>query len=315
MRAITNKLWCLLSIICFLAASISCGERDKSYFHAEKRVDSLLKKAEDTISANTQIAKLWIRTAMSLTKDSNKYYEASILYSKTLFNNAQFDSMFIINKKVEEYTSRKPFTTEKTNLKATLYNAYCAYYGRTGKPDSSLYFGKKALDMNLDETNEPNIDINISDCYNVLGQYAEAALYLKNAMKITDKYNLEKMRFPIYFALGSLYNSLKDYTNADIYFKKAEKYYDGSKDYEKEVYCNNRGNYYYFIGQYKAAEQWFKKGLPFAIKMKDPFMEALYYTNLADTYLQMKSYNLSRKYADKGEKYFASIKFDRGSEY
>lgn len=315
MKRKINKLWGLLTIICLLAFVISCGHQDRKNSYSELSVDSLLIKAEDSLSSNSRLAQSYIRKVMSLTKDSDKYYKAYILYSKLLFNNSQFDSMAIINKRVKQYTEEKPLTNDKANLKAIVFNANCAYYSRIGKIDSAIYYGKETLKVNTDKTKEPDIDINISDSYNFLGQYAEAALYLRNALKVTDKYNLETMRFPIHFALACLYNNLKDYTSADVYFKRAEKDYDNRKDNEKEVYCNNRGNYYYFTKQYRTAEQWFKKGLPFTIKMKDSFMEALYYTNLADTYLQLQNYSLSKVYTDKAEQYFSSIKFDRGLYY
>jgi tetratricopeptide (TPR) repeat protein len=278
-------------------------------------IDSLLKQSEDSMSANPILSKTLIKKVMSLTKDSNKYYDAYMVYSRILFNNSQFDSTIAVNKRVLAYTKSKPYDTNKANLQAIVYNTYCAYFGRIGKPDSAIYFGKEALKVNVDKTKEPDIDINISDSYNFLGQYAEAALYLRNALSVTDKYKLEDMRFPIHFALGCLYNNLKDYTNADLYFKRAEVDYNKRKDSEKEVYCNNRGNYYYFTKQYQTAVQWFKRGLPYTVNMRDSFMEALYNTNLADTYLQLKNYKVSRTYTDKAERYFSSIKFDRGLYY
>lgn len=311
----TIKFKGLLAIICFLTFIFSCSQRGGRSTDSNTMIDSLLNQSEDSMSANPNLSKALIRKVISLTKDSNKYYDAYMVYSRILFNDSQFDSTISVNQKVLAYTKSKPYDTHKANLQAMVYNTYCAYFGRIGKPDSAIYYGKEALKVNLDKTKEPDIDINISDNYNFLGKYAEAALYLRNALSVTDKYKLEDMRFPIHFALGCLYNNLKDYANADLYFKRAESDYNKRKDNEKEVFCNNRGNYYYFTKQYDTAVQWFKKGLPYTVNMKDSFMEALYNTNLADTYLQLKNYKVSRAYTDKAEKYFSSIKFDRGLYY
>lgn len=302
-------------IICLLILTFSCKEGKKSPAHSEQYIQSLFQKGEDSISSNPKLAQSLFRQVMSLTKDSNKYYNAYLLYSKVLFNNSQFDSAVFIQRKTLEYCNRTPNVKGISDLKADAYNAYSAYWGRIGQLDSAIYYGKEALKFIVDRTTEPDIDINLSDNYSFKGDYAQAALYLHSALHVTDKYNLEQMRFPIYFALGCLYNNMKEYKDADFYFKRAEKDYESRKDNEKEVYCNNRGNYYYFTGQYKAAEHWFKKGIVFAIKMKDVFMESFYYVNLSDTYLKQKNYTLCQVYADKAVTYFKSIKFDRGLYY
>lgn len=314
MKNKTNR-WRILILACLLVSVFSCLQKKNDNVRNEAIADSLLQEGENSLSTNPNVAKSLINKAMSLTGDSLKYYKGYILYSKTFLYNSKFDSSFIILKKTLRYLKKRTNSKNKNDLLCTVYNAHCAIFGRIGQLDSALYYGNMALKYCTDKTKAPDIYINLSDNYNMKGNYPQAALCLRNALTISDKYNLNDLKFPIYFGLGCLYLNLRDFPNSDKFFKKAEKDYKERKDSEKEIYCNNRGNYYYFTNQFKTAELWFKRGVPLALKMKDQLTESLYYSNLADVYLQLGDYRLSKYYADRAEEYFDSINFTRGLYY
>lgn len=314
MKNRTNR-WRISILACLLVSVISCLQKKNDNIRNEAIADSLLQKGECSLSSNPDTAKYFITKAMSLTKDSLKYYKGYIIYSKIFLYNSKPDSSFIILKKTLRYLKKQTDCKNKNDLLCTVYNAHCAIFGRIGQLDSALHYGKMALKYCTDKTKAPDIYINLSDNYNMKGNYPDAALCLRNALTISDKYNLNDLKFPIYFGLGCLYLNVRDFPNSDIFFKKAEKDYSKRNDSEKEIYCNNRGNYYYFTNQFKIAEQWFKKGVPLALKMKDKLTISLYYSNLADIYLQLENYKLSKYYADRAEEYFKSINFSRGLYY
>lgn len=316
-RELKNKTtrWRVLILVCLLVSVVSCLQKKNSNIRNEATADSLLQEGEDSLSTNPNAAKSFITKAMSLTGDSLKYYKGYIIYSKTFLYNSKFDSSFIILKKTLRYLKKQTDSKNKNDLLCTVYNAHCAVFGRIGQLDSALYYGKMALKYCTDRTKAPDIYINLSDNYNMKGNYPQAALCLRNALTISDKYNLSDLKFPIYFGLGCLYLNLRDFPNSDKFFKKAEKDYSKRNDSEKEIYCNNRGNYYYFTNQFRIAERWFKKGVPLALKMKDELTVSLHYSNLADTYLQLGNYKQSKYYADRAEEYFKSINFSRGLYY
>ena len=316
-KKLKNKTtrWRVLILVFLLISVVSCLQKKNSNIRNEAIADSLLQEGEDSLSTNPNAAKSFITKAMSLTGDSLKYYKGYIIYSKTFLYNSKFDSSFIILKKTLRYLKKQTDSKNKNDLLCTVYNAHCAVFGRIGQLDSALYYGKMALIYCTDKTKAPDIYINLSDNYNMKGNYPQAAMCLRNALTISDRYNLNDLKFPIYFGLGCLYLNLRDFPNSDKFFKKAEKDYSKRNDSEKEIYCNNRGNYYYFTNQFKIAERWFKKGIPLALKMKDELTTSLYYSNLADTYLQLGNYKLSKFYADRAEEYFKSINFSRGLYY
>lgn len=307
--------WRILILAGLILSVVSCLQKKNDNIRNEAIADSLLQEGEQSLSSNSNATKSLITKAMSLTRDSLKYYKGYIIYSKTYLYNSKFDSSLIILRKTLQYLKKQTDSRNKNDLLCTVYNAHCAIFGRIGQLDSALYYGNMALKYCMDKTKAPDIYINLSDNYNMKGNYPQAALCLRNALTISDKYELNDLKFPIYFGLGCLYLNLRDFPNSDKFFKKAEKDYSKRKDSEKEIYCNNRGNYYYFTNQFETAERWFKRGVPLAIKMKDQFTVSLYYSNLADVYLQMGNCKLSKYYADRAEDYFKSINFNRGLYY
>jgi signal transduction histidine kinase len=117
------------------------------------------------------------------------------------------------------------------------------------------------------------------------------------------------MGFPIYFGLGqAYYMGLRDFQLSESYFQLAERHYQDRSLNEKFVYCNNRGNSYYYQQKYDKALLWFLKAKKLVSSDKHPFELNLCYGNLSDIYLKLNQLDSSQFYLDKSCAFFSTMK-------
>jgi tetratricopeptide (TPR) repeat protein len=184
------------------------------------------------------------------------------------------------------------------------------YHNQLNSPDSAILFYQKAL-MNFQLLRKkeavPDIMTNLADMYTIKGNYAQSVYYFRKALILSDSLNLtKKMGFPIYFGLGRVYMELRDFELSDSYFRLAEKYYGNRALREKFVFCNNRGNFYYYKEEFPQALYWCQKAMSLLKGGNFPFFLALDEINLADIYLNMGKLDSSQHYLKRGEAYFSN---------
>ena len=127
------------------------------------------------------------------------------------------------------------------------------------KPDSAIIFLQKSLQCPPKAESKPDIYINLSDQYKFKGDLPTATYYLRLGLSVSDSLHLDKFKFPIYQGLADIYLALRDFKRADEYYLRAEKDYKNRRFDEKIIFCNNRGNYYYYKKEYKKALTYFKR--------------------------------------------------------
>jgi hypothetical protein len=159
--------WRILILAGLMLSVVSCLQKKNDNIRNEAIADSLLQEGEQSLSSNSNATKSLITKAMSLTRDSLKYYKGYIIYSKTYLYNSKFDSSLIILRKTLQYLKKQTDSRNKNDLLCTVYNAHCAIFGRIGQLDSALYYGNMALKYCMDKTKAPDIYINLSDNYNM----------------------------------------------------------------------------------------------------------------------------------------------------
>lgn len=305
------------AVIAFTAVCIitACNRQKDANDGSIKDAAYYLKLGSDSIDSNTPFAVDCFRKAMALSKDSMTYYDAYLSYSTPFYKDAKPDSVFKSRKKLFRYLSTLNDKKFRNDLLARANNSMCAFYCRLGKTDSAIVYGKLALKANQYKVKEPDILINLSDAYKFKGDFANCAFYLRNALSVCDKYHLEKLRFPVYFALGDVYLGLRNFSESKRFYDLAYKDFNSRGTNERMVFCNNLGNFYYYSKNYDKAREWFLKENKISTAVKDDYMTHFGYTNLADVYLHLHQYDIAQKYADKAEKFFQSIKFDTGLFY
>jgi tetratricopeptide (TPR) repeat protein len=298
----------VLVVLFFSLSLLSCGHR-KASGEDNLCFEGQLKKAEDSLEHNPAFARQAILKAIQMAKDSDCYYEAKEAYAKYYYKCSKFDSSLCFRREVLKYWSRQPESKKKSDALCVVYNSLCGLYNRLGQPDSALVSASHALKY-CSQKKAPDIYINMADIYKFKGEYAQAMSCLRNALSVSDRTGNTELKFPIYNGMGDLFLALHDFENSDYYYSQAEKEYNQRSTAEKEVFCNNRANYYYYAKDFKKAELWFQRGRAIAEEMNDSYMARFIYTNLADVYLNLKEYRLSLLYADKAQPYFDSIHFE-----
>ncbi len=252
---------------------------------------------------------------MALTKDSMQYYDAYEAYGTVFLTSSQLDSGIYIKNKVLSFLYKQPDSKQKDKLLSSAYNGLGNIYSLTGKPDSALIYFKQALNYRIKGKDRIDIQINIADQYKQKGDYATAAFYLRDALSACDSLHLIDLQFPIHFALGDIYLSLKDYKTSDFHYSLAEQQFSYRKIMEKIVFSNNRGNYYYYLKNYQKAKDWFYKEKKIAITSKNTYFLNLSYLNLSDANLNIGELDSCSFYIKKAQAYFLSIRFGAALYY
>lgn len=268
---------------------------------------SLLDSARKNIFRKTAMSKCLLQKVMNTTKDSMVYYDAYEAYATIYLLNNQYDSGIIMKRKIESFLKNESNTYVKKRLLASINNSYGVYYSLINNPDSSIIYLMKALYLQYDKSEFPNIYINLSDQYKAKGNLSTAAFYLRKALSISDSLNLNEYKFPLYYGLGDIYLELRDFKQADEYYLRAEKDYKNRRFDEKVLFCNNRGNYYYYKQEYSNALLWFKRAENYLRNTKHDYFKSLIYTNLADIYLNLNKADSCKFYLDHAEPYFKSL--------
>ena len=133
--------------------------------------------------------------------------------------------------------------------------------------------------------------------------------WYRKALLICDSLNMPSDRkFPIYYGLAQGYMTLRDYEQCDYYSELAAKNYDEMLPDEKHFYLNNRGNSYYYRGDYATAIGYFRKVVELVKDYPDMRWGLnLSYLNLSDCFLQRNEADSAAKYLDLCEPFFREI--------
>lgn len=239
-----------------------------------------------------------------------RYYEVYEVYASTYFLINQFDSGFAAKEKIVQYLSKQPNTKRKYDILTSIHNSVGIYYGRLGKFQQGLNYLKKALAYCQEDSLKPHIYVNLADIYKSTGDYTNAVLCMKEALTIIDRHDMKDMKFSVYFALGDIYLDLRDFEKSNYYYSLSEKDYPNRTKAEQTVFCNNRGNYYYYAKNYSKAMVWMLREVEMAKATQDVYMLNFGYVNLADICLNLNKLDLSYYYLSKARPFFESIQFN-----
>lgn len=288
----------------------SCGKLpEKTFaFSDNLRIDSLEHMAMDSIYRNPRYAHSALDEALSLTKDSDKYYKLLAAKSQIYFANSVYDSGFVLHRSIIDYCDRVPMSPKIHGLLGTLKNTVGNYYSFLDKTDSALLCYSEAyqeIRQSEMEHKIPDIYINIADIYARKGAYDQRARYFRQALFVSDSLGImDRMSFPIYFGLGETYMELRDFDLSDHFYRLAEKELDSRNLSEKFTFCNSRGNYYYYKEEYAEALPWFLKAREVVRPTHMDFYTNVCEINLGEIYLCMDQLDSARFYLEKGFRYF-----------
>lgn len=270
----------------------------------------------DTHVDSIVTAPRWTRTQalqrMKAAKDSLVRYNYLSVALKTCLATSDIDSARLLIRQLEDFTGRQPFSPQLADLQSECLNMKGNVYSRRGYVDSAEVCFRQAYEVRLRGTKVediPDILMNLADANNHLGRLDKGAFWYRRALLICDSLNVPSdKKFPIYYGLAQGYMTLRDYEQCDYYYNLAAKSYQDMLPDEKHFYLNNRGNSYYYRGDYATAIGYFRK---IADLVKDyPDMRwglNLSYLNLSDCFLQQSEPDSAAKYLELCRPFFEEM--------
>ena len=298
-------------IICLCA----CNNIKSSKSANDSQIDTLLAHAKDSLFHNNVFSKLQFKSALALAKDSDTFYKILSDYTSYYFTINSYDTAFIMSKRLLKYAHKQNMSPHVQDMLTVANNYLGNYYSQMNKFDSSIYYYKIAYRhgyLKADKTSLPDVCINLGDMFTRKGDYVNGVAYFRKALFISDSLHiLDKMGFPIYFGLGqAYYNGMRNFELSDTYFKMAEKQLESRSLNEKFVFCNNRGNFYYYKEEYAHALPWFLRAKAIVEQGKYEYSVNLCNVNLGDIYLHLNKLDSAKYYLDKSYVYFQQKKID-----
>lgn len=149
-----------------------------------------------------------------------------------------FYSSVIYSQNTESDLRKQLKTAKDTLLINTYLDLGKYYFSTTGKPDSLISFGEKALKLSKKLKNSDK-QINslkyIGSGYIVLEEYPKAEKFLKEGLSLAAKIKDIKSQANLCNKLGTLYQNKGEYLNAIEYLLKAAKYSEVISDYDNSA--------------------------------------------------------------------------------
>lgn len=243
-----------------------------------------------------------IKVASSkVTGDSLLHYRYNNLLSRALFAKGEVACAIEVNDRSLDYCRRHDGMTGDGGTSVVLAEAlnnkgvYLTALGRHDEATAILQESCRLQGRNGMTEAQVNTLINLADSHYSRGKFNEASTYYRRALLLTDSLGLEKLYLPIYSGLGKLYLDIGNYTMSDRYFTDAEKWLEGGTTYEKFYYCTARGNYYYYINDYRSALGWFYKAYHL---ISDGIGRLTSACNIGETYIYLGEVDSAERYID-----------------
>lgn len=226
---------------------------------------------------------------------------------------SQYDSVKILLDSIQKfYSTPIPGKEIDYDMLSRVNNMYGNFYSRRAIMDSAIVRFRRAYKYSSGlglSNNLVDISINLADAYVRRGQFDMGAYWYRKSLLLSDSLMIpEEKRFPSYYGLAQVYMELRDYQQCDYFYDLAGRFYDNMMPFEKHIYLNNRGNSYYFRGDYKQALEYFRKIMQLTASYKDmDFERYLTKVNLGEIFLLMNETDSATYYLEDCYSFFKSI--------
>ena len=256
-------IFCVATSFLLHTACTSEKERGTDVYN-----DDFMFECDTLLGAYPDIVVKKLDSAIAVSGFNEKYYSLLLLKSKAKLFMSEYDSVKILLDSISEYFAKYSDEKKMYKILASVNNMRGNLYARRSVMDSAVIYFDKAyksssrLGLSHDLV---DISINLADSYVRCGKFDLGAYWYRKSLLISDSLQIpENNRFPSYYGLAQVYKDLRDYNQCDYYYDKAGKYYDMMLPFEKHIYLNNRGNSYYYRGDYEKSMEYFRKSLALA---------------------------------------------------
>lgn len=296
MKSIYSQAALFILLFSILAGACRKDENTSVLLPEEQvKIETLKQEIHDSIRTfNVTFAKTAIQEGKKMAKDSDDYYDF-VLYDVILyFYMSQPDSMLNNLTQSMNYLSGQPFTSRRNKMHIKCLQTKAAYYSQFYlNPDSLIYYSIEAArvaEQEPDFTEQILCYNNLADAYKQKGELAQSAFYYRKAIYLADSIQTAKDNYiPLYGGLATTYTALYDFEQSKIWLDKSLELWNLMMTHEKFNYLNNRGNDYYYQGDYTNCLNTFLQMDTFLHARPELEWERhICHANLADAYLKLK---------------------------
>ena len=261
----------------------------------QAKIKLLKQEIHDSIRTfNVTFAKTAITEGKKIVKDSDDYYDF-VLYDIILyFYMSQPDSMLSNLTLNMNYLSGQSSTPRRNKMRIKCLQTKAAYYSQFFlNPDSLIYYSieaSKVAEQDPDFEERILCYNNLADAYKQKGELAQSAFYYRKAIYLADSVQTAKDNYvPLYGGLATTYTTLHDFKQSKLWLDKSLELWDSMMTHEKFNYLNNRGNDYYYQGDYENCLNTFLQMDTFLHAQPELEWERqICHANLVDVYLKLK---------------------------
>lgn len=216
---------------------------------------------------------------------------------------------FTFSQNVEDELRKNIETAKDSSLVDAYLNLAKYYFQTTGKGDSLIFYGEKALGLSQTLKNIPKElkSLVFTGVGHLVDKnYEEAEDYFKKGLEKASNINDIYQKVDFHNKLGTLYQNQNNFLLAIEHFLAAAKSSYKMKDYESEA------NAYYGISLVYDAQRDYKKQLEYAVKavnvietnnVKDELLKILIYNYTAEQYMVASRNNKYPTQADSARIY------------
>lgn len=300
-------------IICILLSNIifiACiSNKDELLNNSDEIFISHL---DTLLGSNPELVCNKIDSIISSGVHNDEFYSLLMIKSKAKLFLSEYDSVFILLDSIERYCSNVSEKNTPYRLLSSANNMRGNLYARRSVMDSAIIYFQKAynysskLGLSYDLI---DITINLADANVRSGKFDLGSFWYRRSLSISDTLMLpENRRFPSYYGLAQVYMDLRDYDKCDFYYDLAGRYFDDMLPFEKHIYLNNRGNSYYYRGEYDKAMDYFRKSLRLVNRYPDMEFERKFTkVNMGEVFMLMNETDSATAYLEECYSFFKSI--------
>ena len=264
------------------------------------------------LGSNPELACTEIDSILSSDVHNDQFYSLLMIKSKAKLFLSEYDSVFILLDSIERYCNKISEENTPYRLLSSVNNMWGNLYARRSVMDSAVIYFQKAYDYSskLGLSHDLiDITINLADANVRSGKFDQGSFWYRRSLSISDTLMLpENRRFPSYYGLAQVYMDLRDYDKCDFYYNLAGRYFDDMLPFEKHIYLNNRGNSYYYRGEYDKAMDYFRESLQLANKYPDMEFERKFTkVNMGEVFMLMNETDSATAYLEECYSFFKSI--------
>ncbi len=308
--AFTRSSFIFLSLLLPLFPT---GCHDKS---SDSALTSLERELNDSIlNGHYKWAVETINRERALTKDSDEYYNQTLLKAIAEFYLTRTDSMYEDLGAVHRYLAKlpQPMTQRQRYLAARAHMVRGASYMQYDYlPDTALVSYERALSY-LNSGEEPvlrqQILANTADALKISGQLDRSLDYFERARHLSDSLGYSVWdRMGLNLGMAAVYTELRDFESQEAIWQEMESIWDKMPLHDRFSYLTALSNSCYFRKDYVGSERALQRLDSVLADNADMEWESNFNrVNLADVYLRLGLNDTARSLLDQTMHYFTEV--------